>query len=76
MYDGHMFGFGGGFMWIFWVLLIVAMCGQSRQQEGAEIIRLTTGSLHSTFLRSAMQGERSINRNSNKSEKSWKSDMG
>ena len=25
MYDGHMFGFGGGFMWIFWILLIVAI---------------------------------------------------
>ena len=25
MYEGHMFGFGGGFMWIVWILLIVAI---------------------------------------------------
>lgn len=25
MYEGHMFGFGGGFMWIFWILLIIAI---------------------------------------------------
>ncbi len=24
MYDGHMFGFGG-FMWLFWLLLIIAI---------------------------------------------------
>jgi putative membrane protein len=23
MFDGHGFGFGGGFMWLFWILLIV-----------------------------------------------------
>ncbi len=25
MYDGHWFGFGGGFMWIIWILFIVAV---------------------------------------------------
>jgi putative membrane protein len=25
MYEGHVMGFGGGFMWIFWILLIVAI---------------------------------------------------
>ncbi len=25
MYDGHMFGFGWGFMWLFWVVVIVAI---------------------------------------------------
>ena len=25
MYEGHIMGFGGGFMWIFWILLIVAI---------------------------------------------------
>ena len=25
MYDGHMFGFGGGFMWLFWILIIIAI---------------------------------------------------
>jgi putative membrane protein len=25
MYDGHMFGLGGGFMWLFWILIIVAI---------------------------------------------------
>ena len=25
MYDGHWFGFGGGFMWIAWILFIVAV---------------------------------------------------
>jgi putative membrane protein len=25
MFDGHMMGFGGGFMWIFWILLIVVI---------------------------------------------------
>jgi putative membrane protein len=25
MYDGHMFGFGGGFMWLFWIAVIVAI---------------------------------------------------
>ena len=25
MFDGHGFGFGGGFMWLFWILAIVAI---------------------------------------------------
>ena len=25
MYEGHWFGFGGGFMWFFWILIIVAI---------------------------------------------------
>lgn len=25
MFDGHMFGVGGGFMWLFWLILIVAL---------------------------------------------------
>lgn len=25
MYEGHMFGFGAGFMWLFWILVIVAI---------------------------------------------------
>ena len=25
MWDGHVIGFGGGFMWLFWVLLIVGI---------------------------------------------------
>ena len=25
MFDGHGFGFGGGFMWLFWILLLVAI---------------------------------------------------
>ncbi|HDK37511.1 MAG TPA: SHOCT domain-containing protein [Thiolapillus brandeum] len=25
MYEGHWFGFGGGFMWLFWILLIVVV---------------------------------------------------
>lgn len=25
MYDGHWFGFGGPFMWFFWLLLLVAL---------------------------------------------------
>ena len=25
MYDGHWFGFAGGFMWLFWILLIVVV---------------------------------------------------
>ena len=25
MYDGHMMGWGGGFMWLFWIFLIVAI---------------------------------------------------
>jgi len=25
MFDGHGFGFGGGFMWLFWILLIVVI---------------------------------------------------
>lgn len=25
MFDGHMFGVGGGFMWLFWLILIVVV---------------------------------------------------
>lgn len=25
MYDGHWFGFGGGIMWLVWILIIVAV---------------------------------------------------
>ena len=25
MHDGHWFGFGGGFMWLFWILLIIVI---------------------------------------------------
>lgn len=25
MYDGHMFGFGWGFMWLFWIFVIVGI---------------------------------------------------
>lgn len=25
MFEGHGFGFGGGFMWLFWILLIVVI---------------------------------------------------
>jgi len=25
MYDGHWFGFGGGFMWIVWLVILVAI---------------------------------------------------
>ncbi len=25
MYDGHMYGFFGGFMWLFWLVVIVAI---------------------------------------------------
>ena len=25
MFDGHGFGFGGGFMWLFWILLIIVV---------------------------------------------------
>ena len=35
MYDGHMFGFGGGFMWIFWILLIVAIVWAVKAAEGS-----------------------------------------
>jgi len=35
MYDGHMFGFGGGFMWIFWILLIVAIVWAVRAAGGS-----------------------------------------
>ncbi|HID06727.1 MAG TPA: SHOCT domain-containing protein [Armatimonadetes bacterium] len=34
MYEGHMFGFGGGFMWIFWILLIVAIVWAVRAAGG------------------------------------------
>lgn len=25
MYDGHMYGFFGGFMWLFWLVVIIAI---------------------------------------------------
>ncbi len=25
MYDGHMYGFFGGFMWLFWIVVIIAI---------------------------------------------------
>jgi putative membrane protein len=34
MYEGHMFGFGGGFMWIFWILLIVAIVWAAKVAGG------------------------------------------
>ncbi|MBU0499129.1 MAG: SHOCT domain-containing protein [Gammaproteobacteria bacterium] len=43
MFDGHMFGFGGGFMWLFWLLLILlvvwivsATASSGREKPGKE----------------------------------------
>lgn len=43
MFDGHGFGFGGGVMWLFWILLIVvivwgikAMSSADRKSGGSD----------------------------------------
>ncbi len=35
MYDGHMFGFGGIFMWLFWILLIAVIIWAAKAVLGA-----------------------------------------
>ncbi len=35
MYDGHWFGFGGGFMWLIWILFIVAVIWVIKSAAGA-----------------------------------------
>ena len=41
MFDGHGFGFGGGFMWLFWILAIAAIAwavkAVAKPVKGSEI---------------------------------------
>ena len=39
MFDGHGFGFGGGFMWLFWILLIIVIVWAVRAMLSADINR-------------------------------------
>lgn len=39
MYEGHMFGFGGGFMWIVWILIFVAIVWLARSVIGRDVHR-------------------------------------
>jgi len=34
MFDGHGFGFAGGFMWLFWILVIVVIAWAVRAVAG------------------------------------------
>jgi putative membrane protein len=34
MYDGHMYGFFGGFMWLFWLVVIIAIIGVIKATGG------------------------------------------
>jgi len=36
MFDGHGFGFGGGFMWLFWVVLIAVIVWVLRTTVGGK----------------------------------------
>ena len=36
MYEGHWFGFGGGFMWLFWILIILAIVLLIRGVSGGQ----------------------------------------
>ena len=49
MYDGHVFGFGGVIMWLFWILLIVVIVwivkaamgsGENRIGKGKSALKL------------------------------------
>jgi len=36
MFDGHGFGFAGGFMWLFWILAIVAIAWVVKMVAGGD----------------------------------------